>query len=492
MKNSIQYFTENGIPELEKIKIKFMENPAAFDKCVEDTWKVFLQTAACFVREWLEECNTLLEGSMKRRLYWQVKDRGQKSILTRIGSITFTRTRFKNKESGESVYLLDKILGWEPHARLDDGAKAGILEAAAQESYEKAGENACQGEERVSRETVMRHVRNVEVPPEGQKEAAEKRKVKYLYVEADEDHIALQQKEKKGDIKRYKWLAYNGNIVKLAYLHEGYEEKGEGPKRKELKNVVYFGGLYRGKDNEKLWGEVKEYIEKQYERDGIEKIYFQSDGGGWMKKGIEVLDAEFVLDEFHIRKYIRKMARQGVSTEEGREEAEKNLLEWIKKGNRKKLEEWAAQAGAELMEKDKKKLAENWDYIKKNWKGVRRRVQKGEGVTGSSTEGHISHVLSARMSSRPMGWCREGADSLSRIRIYWKNGGDMLKLVRLQKGRREEERKEEEKYFSAGEILSWEKKHSKANGKYIEALQARISSQISRKISFQNAIANVC
>ncbi len=31
MKNSIQYFTENGIPELEKIKRDFMENPAVFD-----------------------------------------------------------------------------------------------------------------------------------------------------------------------------------------------------------------------------------------------------------------------------------------------------------------------------------------------------------------------------------------------------------------------------------------------------------------------------
>ncbi len=50
-------------------------------------------------------------------------------------------------------------------------------------------------------------------------------------------------------------------------------------KRIELKNVVYFGGIYRRKDNEKLWKEVKEYIEKQYETEYIEKIYFRSDGG---------------------------------------------------------------------------------------------------------------------------------------------------------------------------------------------------------------------
>ena len=111
---------------------------------------------------------------------------------------------------------------------------------------------------------------------------------------------------------------------------------------------------------------------------------------------------------------------------------------------------------------------------------------------GSSTEGHISHVLSARMSSRPMGWCRQGADSLAHIRIYWKNDGDMLELVKQQKEKGPERTGEGEKYFSAGEILSWEKKHSKTNGKYIEALQASISRQISGKILFNHVIASVC
>ena len=284
MKNSIQYFTEKGIPELEKIKINFMETPAMFDKCVKEVLQVLLRFACCLICEWLEECNTLLECSAKRRGRWHVKDHARKSILTPIGSITFTRTRFINKETKKTAYLLDKILGWEPHTRLSDGTRAGILEAAAQCSYEKAGESACHGEDRVSRQTVMRQVRGMEVPPEGREETSEKRKVKYLYVEADEDHIALQYKEKKGDIKRYRGHADNGQIVKLVYVHEGYVESGENPKRKELKNVVYLGGLYRGKDNEKLWGTVKEYIERQYDTEAIEKIYFQFDGGGMDEK----------------------------------------------------------------------------------------------------------------------------------------------------------------------------------------------------------------
>lgn len=56
-----------------------------------------------------------------------------------------------------------------------------------------------------------------------------------------------------------------------------------------------------------------------------------------------------------------------------------------------------------------------------------------EGVIGSSTEGHVSHILSSRMSSRPMGWSRKGAAQMAQLRTYYYNGGDMLELVRYQK-----------------------------------------------------------
>ncbi len=238
---------------------------------------------------------------------------------------------------------------------------------------------------------------------------------------------------------------------------------------------------------------MKKYIENGYETEETGKIYFQSDGGAWMKKGIEILGAEFVLDEFHIQKYIRKMARLSGNTEETIEENKKKIQEYIENGNKKKLEEWVGQTKTGLIEKSVKKLEESWKYIKNNWQGIRKRIKKEDGVIGSSTESHTSHILSSRLSSRPKGWCREGADKTAQLRIYWKNGGGMLEIVRWQKGEKEQkEKEEEEKYFSSSEIIAWEKKHSKANGKYIEALQASINSQISAKIFFNAAIAGLC
>ncbi len=107
--------------------------------------------------------------------------------------------------------------------------------------------------------------------------------------------------------------------------------------------MVYFCGLYHSKDNEKLWNKVKKYIAGQYVTEGIEKIYFQSYGGLWMKKGLETLGAEFVLDGFHIQKYIRRTARLTGDTEETREENRKKIQEWTSKGKCKELERWVLQ-----------------------------------------------------------------------------------------------------------------------------------------------------
>ncbi len=164
---------------------------------------------------------------------------------------------------------------------------------------------------------------------------------------------------------------------------------------------------------------------------------------------------------------------------------------WIEKGRRKELEGWAVQVKAGMKEKNQKKLEAGLEYIKNNWQGIRRRVKNEEGIAGSSTESHISHVLSSRLSSRLKGWCMEGCDKMSQLRIYWKNGGSMLELVRYQKEEKHIEKTEEEKCSSATEMVTWENRHRKTNGKYIEALHASISSQISAKIFFNAGIAGL-
>ena len=478
---SIQDFIENGIANLEECEKSLMKNPLNWTDQILGIQQILRKFGAAVISELLEECNTILENSIKRRAFWRIKDRTKKHLLTSVGMIGFTHTRFEHKETGKTAYLLDQILGIQPHARISRDLECRLLEEAAQSSYRKAGYTASE-QDPVSGQTVMRHVHRLKCIRQTNGQDQEKRRVKQLYVEADEDHIALQFHEKKGDIKRFKGHGDNGRIIKLVYVHEGIETEG---KRRSLKHRKYFGGYYTGEENKRLWEEVKEYIEETYDTDSLETIYFQSDGGGWMKKGMELLGADFVLDEFHLKKYVKRMVR---STGEPEREAEVN--DWIKEGKKKELEEWEKEKAAVLEEKEGKKLENSYGYIKRNWKGVRNRVGKKAGVLGSSTESHVSHVISARMSSRPMGWSKEGAKKLSFLRIYWKNGGKMEQL--LSEERKCEEKREEEKILSAAELIHWEKQTKKHNGKYVDAVQARLNNYRLAKLYLYPAINKIC
>ena len=478
---SIQDFIENGIANLEECEKSLMKNPLNWTDQILGIQQILRKFGAAVISELLEECNTILENSIKRRAFWRIKDRTKKHLLTSVGMIGFTHTRFEHKETGKTAYLLDQILGIQPHARISRDLECRLLEEAAQSSYRKAGYTASEADP-VSGQTVMRHVHRLKCIRQTNGQDQEKRRVKQLYVEADEDHIALQFHEKKGDIKRFKGHGDNGRIIKLVYVHEGIETEG---KRRSLKHRKYFGGYYTGEENKRLWEEVKEYIEETYDTDSLETIYFQSDGGGWMKKGMELLGADFVLDGFHLKKYVKRMVR---STGEPEREAEVN--EWIKEGKKKELEEWEKEKAAVLEEKEGKKLENSYGYIKRNWKGVRNRVGKKAGVLGSSTESHVSHVISARMSSRPMGWSKEGAKKLSFLRIYWKNGGKMEQL--LSEERKCEEKREEEKILSAAELIHWEKQTKKHNGKYVDAVQARLNNYRLAKLYLYPAINKIC
>ncbi|WP_418494199.1 ISLre2 family transposase [Enterocloster sp.] len=458
-----------------------MKNPLNWTDQILGIQQILRKFGAAVISELLEECNTILENSIKRRAFWRIKDRTKKHLLTSVGMIGFTHTRFEHKETGKTAYLLDQILGIQPHARISRDLECRLLEEAAQSSYRKAGYTASE-QDPVSGQTVMRHVHCLKCIRQTNGQDQEKRRVKQLYVEADEDHIALQFHEKKGDIKRFKGHGDNGRIIKLVYVHEGIETEG---KRRSLKHRKYFVGYYTGEENKRLWEEVKEYIEETYDTDSLETIYFQSDGGGWMKKGMELLGADFVLDEFHLKKYVKRMVR---STGEPEREAEVN--EWIKEGKKKELEEWEKEKAAVLEEKEGKKLENSYGYIKRNWKGVRNRVGKKAGVLGSSTESHVSHVISARMSSRPMGWSKEGAKKLSFLRIYWKNGGKMEQL--LSEERKCEEKRGEEKILSAAELIHWEKQTKKHNGKYVDAVQARLNNYRLAKLYLYPAINKIC
>lgn len=147
------------------------------------------------IQESLETMDEMLQASQKRRQHWVIEAHETKQLVTSLGTVTFKKTLFKNKSTGKCEYLLDRILGLEKHERITEDALSRMLNEAVQTSYRRGGEETSLTTD-VKKQTVKNKIHELEFP-KNTKKLSEKKKVEYLYIEADEDHTALQFREKK-------------------------------------------------------------------------------------------------------------------------------------------------------------------------------------------------------------------------------------------------------------------------------------------------------
>lgn len=371
-----------------------------------DLRKVFDEAGRKTLVGILEMVDTLLFEDSRRKLEYETKDLRKRTLITDYGNIEYTRRYYRNKQTKEYIYLADEKMGIEKNERITKDVQSKIIEFAHDISYSKTGKKVL-GNEIISPTTVMNKVREEELIVEIKEE---KKQVKRLYIEADEDHVSER-----------------GNKIgmpKLIYVHEGNYSKG---KRNKLRNVHYIGSL--GKNSEELWLEVAEYIDKKYDIKSIEKIYIGGDGAGWIKEGLNWIEkSEFVLDRFHLLKYINQ-ATVDFPQYKNKLWYNINIYDPISVENIfKEIIEKTTD------EKRKEKVKESYRYVMNQWKGIEIYETDGEYLKGCSAEGHISHVYADRMSSRPRTWCDDGIDKMSRLRVFVSNGGKIYEeLIKNKK-----------------------------------------------------------
>jgi hypothetical protein len=484
MIKSIQLFEEVGIKNLEKVIEKFLKDPKDMASFVYGITENIIKLGLDIIKETLEDCDEMLRNSGKRKQNWQIVKKDEKRLITSLGTVCFEKTLFNNKETGERAYLLDRILGIGEHERLTEDAEAKILEEAVNTSYRKAGE-VVSISDIVSKQTVKNKIHNLEFRNET-KGSVEKKKVKYLYIDADEDHVSLQYREKRGDLVKDGSKEKNNCIItKIVYVYEGVEKEGPRSKRNRLINPHYFCGTYPGEENQKLWDKVYEYIRCNYEIDSIEKIYLNGDGGSWIKAGKRRLAGlTYALDEFHLRKHMIRATSHLLNFAE---DARHEMFKSMKRGTKKDFEEVIKRI-LKVTEGEAavKRVIESKEYILSNWSAVKVRLADREGIIGCSAEGHVSHVLSSRMSTRPMGWSRIGVDKMAHLRAYHWNGGNMLELVRNQKKGLSKAAGAEEDIISCEEMLRSERNKHYQLGKYMESISHSVSVDV-KKYAWFNA-----
>src|SRR5699024_2543275 len=168
-----------------------------------------------------------------------------------------------------------------------------------------------------------------------------------------------------------------------------------------------------------LWESVDAYIRQHYDQDVLKCVYINSDGGSWIRAAANYVGkSRLVADRFHLMKYINRVARytldeEGVTKGRFYKYIYKNKLLAAKKLLTRIRNH--CEGSDRAVEDCRTYLVGNWEYI--------QRAFHDKHVLGCSAEGHVSSVLSERMSSRPMGWSETGSDRMCKLRCFIRNYG---------------------------------------------------------------------
>ena len=123
MINSIKYFEEKCISKIEQLEDDFMKDPTKLAEYILRLTDELHKLGLEMIKESLEYMDMMLQKSALRREKWVIETHSKKQLTTSLGDVTFNKTLFCNKETGESEYLLDRIMGLAPHQRITEDAE---------------------------------------------------------------------------------------------------------------------------------------------------------------------------------------------------------------------------------------------------------------------------------------------------------------------------------------------------------------------------------
>ena len=453
----------NGLIAAEE---NFLQNPKDFhslEKAVKASTESF---SAAFLGNLLSSINRQIYKDGWRQGKYSVQRTDTRTLISSVGDVTFESTYYRRKQDSSYHYLTEELIGLDAHERFTEEAEVVLLTEALKTSYAEAA-RALPSKQEITKTTVMNKVHGIaeDIPLSGQN--VPPKKCSYLFIEADEDHVAEQHG---------RWSPKEENkgfISKIAYVYECKRESPGCKARKELVNTFYFAGVYEGsKENEKFWTKVADYIEANYDTEALQQIYLTGDGGSWIKGGAKLLNkAKFCMDKYHMMKYINKAARQVLDEADT---AKEKIYRCIYKKRKKQLLKYLEHM---LEATDNAEAVKDlYTLLKGNWAAV-MGTYHDKIITGCSAEGHVSHVLSDRISSRPMGWSKTGADRMSKLRCYERNHGrgKIIDLVKYSREQRKLARTgtddREECEVSMRSIMT---DHYDQSRSYIERIQATI------------------
>ena len=370
-----------------------------FSDIVEKTQKIVKNLGVQILQTAFAEADKIFNAERDRHKVI-IKNNGKtRRLLTVLGEVTLHRRLYYDKTASRYFFAVDELLGLESYTRIEKGMQAQLISDATRSSYGKAAEIA---EKKVSRQTVHNLVRRLEDEKLSVR-AKGYRSLNKIFIEADEDHIHLN----------------NGTPaeVRLIYVHEGVREVCRG--RRELINPKYFVSV--SCDYDVIWSEVADYVYSQYKTSSAQ-LHIAGDGAQWIKYGLQVFPkAIYHLDKFHVYKSVTDVSG-------GDRILRRRIIEGLKESNFDRIRHlYETRLQSLTKGSDRQNVRSGLFYVENNFDEIDLSP-----ASSCAAEGHVSHILSARMSSRPMGWSKAGAYRIARLRAFYFNGGDFRDVVTNQ------------------------------------------------------------
>ena len=386
--------------------------------------KAAFHLALLIVRETLPEILEAIDeylAATRDKSRYEVAEIEERTIDTLVGPVKFRRRSYKDRQTGERVFLLDQKLNIKGYQRVSDGlVDVAVSLAAAGPSYRNAQDRLEQliGERALSHEGIRQLLLKTSeaIDKESPPSTPPKRK-DVLFIEADG---LFAGRQKRGRKKKEE--------VKYALVHEGWKERYPGSKEHETITTLRY--VHPRASGDDFWEGLYRELEKLYDLEDT-TVIINGDGASWIKRGLCYFErAIYQYDRFHIsREVSRSLSFDKALREEALSALRDNDLGRLKKA----LEAAIAKASA----KDRAKCRETLKTILSNWEHIidyRIRLRAlGHDCTGlrglGSGESNIGK-LKSRIRGRS--WSTRGLEALGNVLFKLLDGSLGLYTSRVQ------------------------------------------------------------
>jgi hypothetical protein len=399
-----------------QVKVKIPIKGLTFD-ILENMLFEILQNIA---RKVFEKAITDVDNYLRsKRERGKLKNTGkrEKYFLTRFGDILYARTRYKDKKTGKSCYLLDEALSIVKNQRISLSRARIECFLSALSSYREVVTCArlllgnFRSHEAIrqsvikegnliieNQEKKLKQIENLDYPDKEAPDTA--------YIEADATYISLQKrgKEKGGKLE-----------IKAGVGYTGKEARYKSGKSKRLKEKFTF--VDTGKD---FMEKLSLIAEERLSLSKVRKVIFGGDGDSWITSGIKdyFSSATYTLCLYHLCKKITECL--------GRRKPEQKVIKDLLLSNQidKALLKIDQMSGYPYDFKEKDNLTKIYTYISRNRQGITNQFKlKDKGMErAGAIESNINKVIASRFKKRGMSWSKPGALALLKIKETILNG----------------------------------------------------------------------